>query len=84
MVEGHQGSLICGSCLTIAYTQLGLNESPDLDAVPNCTMCLEERSQPGWQSPIDENTVVCLRCIKQSATVFEKDPDNSWRRPGAG
>lgn len=81
MVEGHRGSLICANCLRVAYTELVLTQSPSVYEVESCTMCLEQRRQPGWRSPLFEEAVVCLRCIKQSATVFEKDPDLHWTRP---
>ena len=84
MVEGHQGSLICGPCLTVAYTEVVAHETPSVDRVEHCTLCLEERNQPGWRSPAFEDAVLCLRCIKQSATVFEKDKEFNWSRPAAG
>jgi len=81
MVEGHQGSLICAACLSVAYASLALHgEGMELSG-SKCTMCLEERKQPQWPSPVREARV-CLRCVKQSATILEKDPDYAWRRPG--
>ena len=81
MVEGHQGSLVCAHCLTIAYAEVVVQESPSVDSVEKCALCLETRKQPGWRSPVNEDAVICLRCIKQSATVFEKDKDYHWSRP---
>lgn len=81
MVEGHQGSLVCANCLTIAYTEVVTNQTPSVENVEKCVMCLEQRKQPGWRSPLHDDALICLRCIKQSATVFEKDPDSLWSRP---
>lgn len=81
MIEGHHGSLICAHCLTVAYTAVALHDAADTPAVDHCAMCLEERHQPGWRSPIADDTVICLRCIKQGATTLEKDPDSHWRKP---
>jgi hypothetical protein len=81
MVEGHHGSLICASCLTVAYTEIIINESPSVPSVASCSLCLEERDQPGWQSPMTDAAVICLRCVKQSATVLEKDEDQDWNKP---
>jgi len=81
MVEGHQGSLICGPCLTLAYAALAVQESGEAPGGWTCTMCLEERKQAGWRSPAREEAVVCLRCVKQAATQMEKDPETPWARP---
>lgn len=82
MVEGHKGSLICGPCLTVAYTEVVL-----LDAAPGdehaCTMCLEAKTVPGWNSPAIESAWICLHCIKQSAGKLHNDPDWDWRKPQA-
>ncbi len=82
MVEGHQGSLICARCLTVAYTTLVVSEDAPLPkGGATCTLCLEERTQPEWRSPLHDEAVVCLRCVKQSATTLEKDPDFGWKKP---
>lgn len=81
MVEGHQGSLICAPCLALAYTQLAINDAGDSPGGWACTMCLEERDQPAWRSPLREEAIVCLRCVKQSATQLDKDPDVAWSKP---
>ncbi|HLO41980.1 MAG TPA: hypothetical protein VK176_13220 [Phycisphaerales bacterium] len=83
MVEGHRGSLICGPCLTVAYAEVVLHQmstQPPEGAV--CTLCLEPRKDPHWRSPVRPDAHACLRCIKQSARVFEKDPESGWKRPG--
>ena len=81
MVEGHQGSCICGSCLTVAYTELALlNEAP-APAGYTCRLCLEQRDDPGWPSPVDETAVICRRCAKQSAGVLHKSKDYDWTKP---
>lgn len=81
MVEGHHGSCICGRCLTIAYTEVALH---DLNAAPagyKCTLCLENRPDAAWASPLREGVFICRRCIKQSAGVLNKDPDSGWKKP---
>jgi len=82
MVEGHQGSLICLKCLTTAYTSVVLHKDGEEHKGKSCVVCLEERDQPQWESPVNEGKRVCLRCIKQAATALEKDPESGWKRPG--
>jgi hypothetical protein len=86
MIEGHQGSLICLKCLSIAYADVSLAGGGFEHQHKKCTMCLEERAQPQWESPIEADGAaparICLRCIKQAATALEKDPDSGWKRPG--
>ncbi|MBC7834541.1 MAG: hypothetical protein H7Y88_05510 [Phycisphaerales bacterium] len=82
MIEGHQGSLFCVRCLTPAYTSVVLAKEGEEHRDRKCVMCLEERDQPQWESPLYAEASVCLRCIKQAATVFEKDPEAEWKRPG--
>jgi hypothetical protein len=84
MIEGHKGSLICAPCLSIAYRTLAIDESGEAPGGWTCAMCLEERAQPGWRSPMREQAIVCLRCVKQAATQMEKDPDVAWTRPAGG
>ena len=81
MIEGHQGSLLCLKCLSAAFADLELAGGGAEHAGGKCTMCLENRNQPQWQSPMFEDARVCLRCIKQAATAMEKDPDTGWKRP---
>ncbi|MGD9689862.1 MAG: ClpX C4-type zinc finger protein [Phycisphaerales bacterium] len=81
MVEGHHGSLICASCLTVAYSAV-VHQSSGADlAGGTCTMCLEPRDEPQWQSPLHPEARVCRRCIKQSAGVLEHDEEFAWKRP---
>jgi hypothetical protein len=83
LVEGHQGSLICGNCLTIAYTDvvhMGLDGAP---SGATCTLCLEERDDPMWASPVREGASVCRRCLRQGGTKLHKDPDWPWTKPEA-
>jgi len=82
MVEGHRGSLICGQCLSVAfaalwYAKTGL-EAPKGEV---CMLCLAENGDPIWRSPLREEKFVCKRCAKQSAVMFERDPDSGWKRP---
>lgn len=88
MVEGHRGSLVCAGCLSAAYTEVALLKAgvpgptpADGPGAPACTMCLERRPEPHWVSPIRPEARVCRRCIKQSATTMEKDPETGWKRP---
>jgi hypothetical protein len=84
MVEGHQGSLICLKCLSAAYAAVVLHGEGAENKGKQCTMCLEERSQPQWESPVNEGKRVCLRCMRQAATALEKDAEVGWKRPGGG
>ncbi|MDX2114797.1 MAG: ClpX C4-type zinc finger protein [Planctomycetota bacterium] len=81
MIEGHQGSLICGSCLTTAYRAVegatGELAGPGL----KCTLCLESRSDPEWRSPTRQDAVICRRCLKQAAGTLVKDKESGWTRP---
>jgi hypothetical protein len=81
MVEGHQGNLICGNCLTVAYRALVMNQGETVGPGLNCTMCLEERDQSEWQSPIRDESIVCERCVRQAAQALSKDPESGWSRP---
>lgn len=82
MIEGHQGSLICTRCLSAAYTDLVLAGGGFENQGKKCTLCLEERDQPEWESPVEEASHVCMRCLKQASTALEKDPESGWKRPG--
>lgn len=84
MVEGHQGSLVCGRCLTAAYTDLVNRRHGTAPAGVTCTMCLEERDEHCWQSPMHEDAVVCTRCCKQAAGRLHKDKDWDWSKPEPG
>lgn len=83
MVEGHQGSLICARCLTVAYVDIVHSGAPAMPDGGACTMCLEERKDACWRSPVYEDAVICRRCVKQSSTVLEKDDEFTWTRPQA-
>lgn len=81
MIEGHQGSLICLKCLSAAYAEIALHGGGLENQGKKCTMCLEERKQPEWESPVNTGARVCLRCVKQAATALEKDSESGWKRP---
>lgn len=92
MIEGHRGSCICGNCLTIAYRQVVLHGESSAPADFLCTMCLERdkdravlnrAGEPGWQSPVRSEAVICRRCIKLAAGVLHKDKDFNWKKPQA-
>ncbi len=86
MVEGHQGSLISGDALRVAYTDVVLMGNDSMPAGATCVMCLEVRDGPGWQSPMpvgqhQGGAVICRRCIQQSASRLDKDADWDWAKP---
>lgn len=81
MIEGHHGSCVCGKCLTVAYTEVVLSQTNSGPAGYSCTMCLEKRDDPAWQSPVRDIAVICLRCIKLAARALERDKDLPWSRP---
>lgn len=92
MVEGHQGSCICGDCLREAYRSVVLGAGGGGVGPSRCALCLEEREDPSWTpgagSPRPATAApagrrACRRCVKQSAAVLQKDPDLGWRRPEA-
>ena len=83
-VEGHHGSIICGRCLEEAWRVLIVEKKGDDDLTNwTCTLCLEQRQKPFWQSPIRDSARVCRRCTKQAAGVLHKNPDWDWRKPDA-
>lgn len=83
IVEGHHGSCLCGKCLTVAYTEVVLNEVDSGPPGYQCTLCLEHRKEPAWRSPAYPEAVACRRCIKQCAGVLQKDKEMGWRKPEA-
>jgi hypothetical protein len=83
MVEGHRGALICAPCLTVAYTELVHLHMGAERAKSLCTMCLEHRDQPQWESPLFPESHACVRCVRQAAGVMSKDPESGWKRPEA-
>jgi len=91
MVEGHQGSCICGDCLADAYRVLVMVESAVPETPSKCILCLELRSEPSWHAPADTATArvdgvqpsACRRCVRQSAAVLQKVSEFGWRKPTA-
>lgn len=81
MVEGHQGSCICGECLSAAYRALVLEGRGVEDPSLRCVLCLETRKEPGWHGAVRAAVAVCRRCVKQSAAVLAKDADLGWKKP---
>ena len=91
MLEGHEGSCVCGSCLTAANRDVAGAEPATTEYT--CPMCLENgedraslnrAGEPGWPSPLREGVVMCRRCIKLAAGALERDKDFDWsRNPGA-
>lgn len=91
MVEGHQGSCICGTCLATAWRCVVLTGDGG-ERSYRCTMCLEEDEdraaldrgeERGWRSPAYPDAAVCRRCIKQAAGALHKSPAYAWRKPEA-
>lgn len=99
MVEGHQGSCICGDCLREAYRAVVLGTAGG-SGPARCALCLEDREDPSWApgpgGPHPDTSTgaaapstgaaaprACRRCVKQSAAVLQKDRDLGWRRPEA-
>ena len=84
MIEGHQGNLICGRCLSVAYAEVALHRGGEADPgpadQPNCVMCLEHRTERRWASPMITGQAICVRCIRQAATALERDADSGWRK----
>jgi formylmethanofuran dehydrogenase subunit E len=83
MVEGHQGSLICAECLSAAYLSIVLGDADERPGEGGtCTLCLESRDELHHRG--QAGGYVCRRCVRQSATAMERDPDSEWRKPAAG
>lgn len=80
-IEGHQGSCLCGPCLTAAYTEVVKNGTSTAPAGSTCTMCLEVRRDPGWAGPGHPEAIICKRCINLAATALSKDKDYGWKKP---
>lgn len=81
MVEGHRGNLVCGRCLTVAYVELVLGGASAPSEPLPCVMCLEQRTDPSWRSPADEEQCICVRCVRQAAGALSKDKESGWVRP---
>ena len=80
MVEGHQGSCICGDCLAESYRALVLAEATPAPGA-KCVLCLEHRDEPTWSRAGHGDPRACRRCVRQSAAVLQKDADLGWRKP---
>ncbi len=83
MVEGHRGSCICHACLAVAYAELTPQPARQPIGQGPCTMCLEDRGEPHWRSPVIDAARICRRCARMAAVVLERDPDAGWARPQA-
>ena len=86
VVEGHQGSCICGKCLHVAWDAVvthKLNDAPPQteEGAWACTMCLEPRKDPAFNSPIREEAFICRRCIRMAGHILDTDPDHDWSKP---
>ena len=81
MIEGHQGSCLCGNCLRLAYAEVVVNGGNTAPSEYQCPMCLEasrdreamdRAGEPGWRSPLYEEAVICRRCIELAAKAIDK------------
>lgn len=95
MVEGHRGSLICGRCLSRAYSQVMVrNQGVVVPEHVACTMCLMNKSGDYWQSPArveatpvgvdvhpEPGACICRWCIEKSAGMLAKDAESGWVKP---
>lgn len=81
MVEGHQGSVVCGKCLTVAYRAVVQGGINTVGPGYTCTMCLEQRPDIAWASPVYPEAVICKRCINLAAGTLSKDKESGWTRP---
>jgi len=83
VIEGHERSIVCGPCLTIAYRLVMLGKSGNAPEGYKCVMCLEKRPDQAWQSPAYPEACICKRCINQAAATLSKDKDYGWQKPTA-
>jgi len=74
MIEGHQGSILCLTCLDRAIDEASEQAEPI-----QCTMCLREfeAGEQAWRS---NEATVCFDCLQQADRAFDKDPDTDWTR----
>ena len=72
MVEGHHGSIVCGSCLTVACAEVIVAGADDRIDGYKCTMCLENRPDAAWRSPAHDDAFICRRCIELAAGQLAK------------
>ena len=82
-VEGHRGSIVCGPCLTRAYTVLVL-QNQNVSTSDTCRMCLEDKETQFWRGDVEPNATICTRCVKQSAGVLTKSKHWDWVKPTDG
>lgn len=81
VVEGHQGSLICGDCLMRAYREVVIGAGSSADRGSMCRMCLEQRDEPAWGDASVGEALICERCIRLAAGTLDKDEDWTWTCP---
>ena len=79
-IEGHQGSIVCGICLTKAYKELVLSKR-ELETEAKCRMFLENREDPVGLGAIEPIAPICKRCVKQSAGALTKSKHWDWSKP---
>ena len=79
-IEGHQGSVICGNCLSIAFNY-AINHKDRIITDQQCRMCLEHRDDNGWEGKIDPVAIICVRCIRQASGALHKSKHWDWTKP---
>jgi hypothetical protein len=93
MIEGHQGSCVCGRCLAVASADLAMGGRAAEPADFTCSMCLESgrdrqaldrAGEAGWPSPAYPESVICRRCVDLAARTLHRDPDHDWTLPTSG
>ncbi len=83
MIEGHQGSVLCLTCLKLA-----LDDARPSDEPFKGTLCLSEKpaGTNRWIHPqaetspgLNPDAPLCWDCIRLAAKGFHKDPDVDFR-----
>ncbi len=81
MVEGHRGSLICGECLTMAFSAVNGAGAQVMGDQGSCALCLQYKSTAAYESPTVPGCWACQECITRSAVLMERDNEVGWTRP---
>jgi len=83
MVEGHKGSLICASCLTLAHAEVVARDGGEpFGEHDACTLCLMHREgMTLWRSPAEDRAAACRECVVRAGVMLAKDPDYDWSPP---
>ncbi len=82
-IEGHRGSIVCGNCLTVAYSELVL-ACAGTSTEEKCRMCLDHRDEHIWQGVVEPVASICFSCTKQAASELHKSKEWDWTKPVEG